>query len=73
MYLLVVSFIVIALLLNPAVLFLANRHPMKRIVNRAAKSETWHLALTLQDWGKRGGNKPGPSREAVKCNGKTPG
>lgn len=51
-----VFFIVIALLLNPKVLFLANRHLMKRIVNRAAQSGAWHLDLMLQDWGRREGN-----------------
>lgn len=59
MLLVAVSFIVIALLLNPTVLFLANRHVMKRIVNRAAKSGAWwHLDLTLQDWGKTQGKTP---------------
>lgn len=47
-----VSFIPVALLLNPTVLLLANRHLLKRIVNRAAKSGAGHLDLTLEDWGK---------------------
>lgn len=52
-----VSFIPVALLLNPTVLLLANRHLLKRIVNRAAKSGAGHLDLTLQDWGKWEGNR----------------